>query len=321
MIDLIKIRKKNISENEAKNIILKSGLILRFDKEGNKCYENGKLKDFQGGMFVSIDKDKNLKIEGSLHKYRSFLTTGKATNYDTFTLVNAKETILKLIENKGFEPLNAYVGFYEIGINLNFEFDVIEILNETYSIGVGNMERKMYVHPKFKNERHRTTEHHENIKTFYKMYDKIFEMKQKRDIPQEGLNILRMESVHKKINLQLLDFFDTQNLEKICFVFFSKWDDLNFDFNVNAPKGTHTSKIDLVKELIRFGTIFTQSKYDKLYKDLVISQKVHRTTIEFIKRWNTDKYIYEIEKTPKNKIWAKTYNVEKQIHSKNIYAS
>lgn len=320
MIDLIDIRKKNLTDIEVNTIILKSGLVLRFDQDGNKCYENGKLKDLQGGIFVSIDKLNNLKIVGSLHKYHSFLATGKATNYDCFTLKQAKQTILKLIENKGFEPLNAYICLYEIGINLNFEFDVIKILNEVYSIGVGSMERKMYVHPRFKNERHRTTEHHRDIKTFYKMYDKIFEMKQNRGTPPEGLNILRMEAVHKKVKFDLLNFFSPENLEKISSVFFSKWNDLNLNFNINAPKGTHTSKIDLAKELTRYGTISTKAKYDKLYTDLAISQKIHRTTIEFIKRWESEKYTYKIEKTPIYLIWAKVYNVQYQIHKKNISA-
>jgi len=316
MIDFIRFSKKNLTDTEMNAIIEKSRLTAH-TKDGFRFYENSKIKDLQGGFYVGIDKDKKLKIEGSLHKYYSFLNTGKNSNFDSFTMKQAKETILKLIENKGFEPLNLYVYHYEIGINLNFDFDVIEILKNTYSIGTGITEKKLYINPQYRKERLLTTERDNNKKIVFKTYDKIFEVKDKRGTPPKpNINILRIETEHRKVEKTfLIDFFADRNLIKVQNTFFNKWDNLNFDFNIDAPSGTHKSKIEISKELIRNGTETTKLKYKKLLNENAITFKMYRNINKFINNWITDKYKYKVTKTKVATIWANSYNIEKQIYS------
>ncbi|MGR3790444.1 hypothetical protein ACUXZJ_05970 [Flavobacterium sp. TN-1] len=300
-----------------KNIITKSRLTVH-EKDGFRFYENGKIKDLEGGFYIGIDKNNTLKVEGSLHKYHSFLKTGKSSNFDSFTMHQAKETIFKLIENKGFEPLNMVVNHYEVGMNLNFDFDVIEILNNVHSIGEGITEKKLYINPQYRKERVLTTERDNNKKVVFKTYDKLFEIKNKRGIIRTDVNILRIESELRKVEkTYLLDFFTDTNLTKVRNVFFNKWDKLNFDFNIDAPKGTHKSKIELSKELMRYGIEPTRKKYNNLLKENAITIKIHRSIESFISNWNTNKYDYKIQNTLIYTIWAKCYSVEKQRNTQN----
>lgn len=319
MIDLIRFSKKNLSEVEKNNIIAKSRLNVRYDKDGFKCYENGKIKDLQGGLYIGIDKNNDLKIEGSIHKYYSFLTTGKSSNFDTFTMQQAKETVDKIIEFAGFEPINTLVNHYEIGMNLNFEIDVINFINKAYSIGTGATKKTLYIHPKYRKERLKTTEIHYNFRVSYKMYDKIFEIIDKRGNAPNDKNILRIETVNRRIEkISLINFFKNKNLLKIQNAFFNKWDYLNFDFNVLAPKGTHQSKISLAKELILYGAEATKLKYDTLAVSGAVSPKIYRDIKTFINNWKTTQYDFKPDKTDIEKIWAKRYSVEKQVLIENI---
>lgn len=316
MIDFIRISKKNLSNNEVNSIVEKSRLTVHL-KDGFRFYENGKIKDLQGGFYVGIDKDNNLKIEGSLHKYYSFLATGKNSNFDSFTMRQAKETIEKLIENKGFNPINAVVNHYEIGINIDFDFDVIDILRSALSIGEGVTEKKLYINPQYRKERVLTTERDNNKKVVFKTYDKFFEIKTKRLPQPNNVNILRIEIELRKVEkTYLLDFFTDSNLNKVQSIFFDRWNKLNFDFNIIAPKGTHRSKIDLAKELARYGIEATRTKYIKMLTDGAISPKIYSRTNEFINNWNTDRYDYKIGKTKILTIWENSYSIEKQVYTK-----
>ena len=320
MIDLIRFSKKNLSEVEKNTIITKSRLNVRYDKDGFKCYENGKIKDLQGGLSITIDKENLLKIDGSLHKYHSFLNTGKSSNFDTFTMYQAKETINKIIDTVGFEPINTLVNHYEIGLNLDFEIDVITFINKAYSIGIGATEKTLYINPKYRKERLKTTEIHYNFRVSYKMYDKIFEIIDKRGNAPNDKNILRIETVNRRIEkISLIDFFADNNLSKIQNVFFNKWDNLNFDFNVLAPKGTHQSKITLAKELILNGTENIKLKYQKLAVSGSITPKIYRSIQTFINNWKTTQYDYKIDKTEIKTIWANRYSIEKQKLTENLH--
>ena len=156
----------------------------------------------------------------------------------------------------------------------------------------------------------------DNKKVVFKTYDKLFEIKNKRGIIRTDVNILRIESELRKVEkTYLLDFFTDTNLTKVQTIFFNKWDKLNFDFNIDAPKGTHKSKIELAKELMRYGIEPTRKKYNNLLKENAITIKIHRSIESFINNWNTNKYSYKIQNTLIYTIWAKCYSTEKQANT------
>ena len=319
MIDNIRFSKRNLTDNEVKTIVKKSHLQTMFEaKTGKIFYATGTERQLFGGMFIKIDVDNNLVLKGSLHKYYSFLNTGKNTNYGIFTMPQAKETFLKLIKNKGIENINLKVNQFEVGINLNFDIDVISILENVYAIGSNTYQREIHIDPNYRQKRYITTERSTNIRVYYKLYDKVFEMINKRHPPPKEKNILRIETTNRKLQKRFSkEFFTDSNLNIIQDKFFSKWDDLRLISNIDAPKGTHKSRIDLVKEIYKNAPIPTLKKYNKLLAENEITIKIHRNVREFVNNWKTEHKRFKIVKSPIGEKWAGTYNTVKEHFNKN----
>jgi hypothetical protein len=317
MIDNIRFTKKNLTDSEVKNIIKKSYLQPMFEaKTGKVFYATGIERQLYGGMYIKINVDNSLTIRGSLHKYYSFLTTGKNTNFGSFTMEQAKDTFLKFIENKGIDPINLKIGRYEVGLNLIFDFDVVNILESAYSIGKDKT-KEVHIEPNFRQKRFKTSERSPNIRVSYKLYDKVFQMKETRNPPPKENHILRIETTQRKLlNTFSLNFFTDNNLHKIQEKFFNKWDNLNLKPSINAPKGTHESKIDLVKEIYKNAPIPTLEKYNKQREEGTITIKIHRKIREFINDWNKHKHTYKLAKSPIGRKWADVYEFEKQQYNK-----
>lgn len=317
MIDNIRFSKRNLSVNEIETIVKKSYLQPMYEPKSAKLfYATGTERHLYGGFYIKIDIDNNLIIRGSLHKYYSFMQTGKSTNYDSFTMKQAKETFFKFIENKGIDPKNLKVNQYEVGLNLVFSFDVIEILKNVYSIGSDQYKRKIYVEPNYRQERFITTERSNNIRVYYKLYDKVFETKEKRNPQPKEKHILRIETAQKKLQKRFaIEFFTDINLKKLQDTFFKRWDNLNLKPSIKAPKGTHESKLDLVKEIYINAPLPTLEKYNKLLKEGTLSVKIHRKIREFINDWRIHKNTYKLVKSPIGKKWAYVYEAEKQRYN------
>ena len=316
MIDNMRLSKRNLTDNEAKNIIKKSYLQTMYEpKTGRIFYATGSERHIHGGLFIKIDMDNNLTIRGSLHKYFSFLQTGKSTNFGSFTMKQAKETFNKMIENKGINTTNLKVNQYEVGLNLIFDFDVLEILKNTYSIGK-DKKKEVHIQPNFRQKRFKTTERSQNIRVYYKLYDKVFETKEKRNPQPKEKHILRIETTHRKLQKVFSEsFFTDENLKKLQSIFFNQWDYLNLKPNLKAPKGTHESKIDLVKEIYINAPIPTLEKYTRELKEGTITIKIHRKIREFISNWKEHKKDYKLIKSPIGLKWALVYSAEKQKYN------
>ena len=319
MIDNIRFSKRNLTDYEVENIVKKSYLQTMYEpRTGKIFYATGSERQLHGGMYIKIDVENNLVLKGSLHKYFSFLQTGKNTNFGSFTMKQAKETFFKLIENKGINSENLKVNQYEVGLNLIFDFDVILILENVYAIGSNTYQREMYIDPNYRKKRYITTEKSTNIRVYYKLYDKVFEMINKRNTPPKEKHILRIETTQRKLQKKFSnEFFTDSNLNIIQDKFFSKWDDLRLITSIDAPKGTHKSRIDLVKEIYKNAPIPTLEKYHKLLKDKEITVKIYRNTREFINNWKTERKKYKIVKSPIGKKWADTYQPIKERFNQN----
>ena len=289
MIDKIRFSKKNLSENEIRKIVLTSRL-QSYDADGLKHYNNQRTKNFNGGMFIKIDTDKNLKIEGSLHKYKTFLKCKQLDNFDSFTMPQAKETILKLIQNIGLDIENVIVNFYEIGLNIITDVNPKELLKNIYSIGDFDKEKLFYINAKYKNESVITTQFHKDFRLVYKVYDKIFEMKDKQKLLPTDKIIIRIETEHKRIeNTLLIDFFTDEHLKRLQTSFFNHWDKLNFLIEIVAPKKTSISKIELAKVLYKKSKSEVLVEIYKQYKNNTMTIKVYYTLKRFIDNWENEK--------------------------------
>lgn len=321
MIDKIRFSKKNLSEPEIIKIVELSRL-QSYNADGLTHYNNQRTKNFNGGMFIKIDTDKSLKVEGSLHKYNTYLRCKALNNYDRFTMCQAKETVIKLINNTGIDPNNIMVNYYEVGINLITEIEPKELLKNVYSIGDINKEKILYVNPKYKNESVKSTELHRDYRLVYKVYDKIFEMKDRSKAVPNNRKIIRIETEHKRVEKTLLiDFFKNENLNKIQRIFFDNWDKLNFFIEIVAPKNTSLSKIELAKVLYKKNRLEVLNEFKEQYKNNTMSIKVYYTLKRFIENWDNEKTTFLPTKSLVFSLWENIYSTEKQIYKENIYTN
>ncbi len=318
MIDKIRFSKKNLSECEIQKIVNTSRL-QSYSADGLKHYHNQRTKNFNGGMLIKIDTDKSLKIEGSLHKYCTYLKNKELNNYDSFTMRQAKETLLKLIERTGFEPDNVTVNFYEIGLNIITDIEPKEILKNVYSIGDMDKEKIFYIDPKYKNQSQVITEYHKDYRIVNKIYDKIHEMKDNKKHPPNGVKIVRIETIHKRVEkTYLIDFFANENLKRLQKIFFNNWDKLNFSIEIIAPPKTSISKIELASQLYKKKPCEILNEITKKYKNNTISIKIYYTLKRFIENWDNEKINFTPTKSLVFSQWEILYNTEKQIYNEKI---
>jgi len=319
MIDKIRFSKKNLLKCEIDKIV-KTSRLQSFDADGLKHYNNQKTKNFNGGFYIRIGKDNTLVVEGSLHKYFTFLQTKLLNNFDVFTMCQAKETLLKLIVNTGIETNNIMINFYEIGLNIVSDIEPKDLLKNVYSIGDLDKEKIFYIDHKYKNESQKITETHKNFRLVYKAYDKIHEMIDKKKEPPINTKIIRIESIHKRVEkISLIEFFEADNLKRVQKVFFNNWDKLNFIIEIVAPKNTNISKIELAKVLYKKSQSSVLSEIKEQYRNNTMSIRIYYTLKRFIENWENEKINFVPTKSIIFTKWEKLYSSEKQKYNKNMY--
>lgn len=293
MIDLISMNRTGLSDSDVLQIVKKNRLQTN-SKAGVLYYDNERLK-FSDGFYMRIEtkKTNTIKVECSLHKFFNHIHTNRQTNYDLFSFSNAKNTIEMLSEQTNIDLSNLKVTYYEVGINLFLSKDCREYIDKMRTIGTLDNKRPLYVNPKYKNERIKTTIFHRDIKKVYKVYDKVFEMydKKRTDIPTETPYILRIETTFKRVEkMTVTDLLKPDHIRKLIDQFLKDWRTVQFEQIMEAPKGTHQRKVDLCKEIIKHGTetVLNQAKERLRTGDL--TEKRFRAIREFIQNdWNTFK--------------------------------
>ena len=315
MIDLIKLRKKNISENEKNFVIQKSNLKPNF-ANGKQYHDNASIKNFEGGFYVKIDHENTLKIEGSLHKFWNWTNQKKLVNDNRFTISNAYQIFKNLVNFIGFEPTGVLVTHFEIGANIPVNIDAKVLLSKVLYISVFDdlsIKKQMLINPKYRDARHITTYFNKGIKIYYRMYDKYFEMRMKEKTTPENGNLIRIETVNLNVTKMLLtDFMKLKTLQEQKNIFFKKWQNVFFDFDVIAPSGTYKSRIDLAKEIILHGTTFVIDKYKIMHSEGKTTKKTLRGILEFCRDWHTLKKDYLVDSNNSAKAWQTAYISEIQ---------
>lgn len=296
MIDLITLVTSPLSDEDIHNIVWRNGLQTN-SKDGIVCYSNEKTKNFvqQKGIFINIDTNKRLRAEGSLHKYFNEIEGSDRSNYNMFTMSDARRTIDRLLFDKSISKEDTRVYSYEIGLNLPVSKDCREYLNKIKSIGSAGDERQLYVNPMYVNPRHKNERikvtGFKKVRKYFKVYDKVYECidKKKKVIP-EG-NILRVETVYKRVdNCPVTNFFDPDNLKKMIEAFFKDWRTVQFEQDIITPKGTGRAKQQLCIEIMSKGkdTVLHQAK--TRHANGSLSDWEYRNVREFVTReWDVIK--------------------------------
>lgn len=282
MIDLITLTKNTVPENEVSQIVERAKL-QECTRSGKLYYETSLPQRNKEHMFIRIGANNKLKVECSLHKLYEQTTTGHYTNYGVFTLEQAKQTIINALTEKGIAPADIQVYNYEIGVNLYMSRDCRAYLDLMETIGILEDKKTLFVNPRYKDQRVKTTVFPKHVRKHFKVYDKGFEARDKRrnDVPDQ--NILRLETVYRRVeNMSLEDFFSPANIDKMRNRFFRDWRTVQFQRIIQAPKGTRSAKRDLCETILKVGTEATLSQARERYKAGALTYKEFRNTREFI---------------------------------------
>lgn len=284
MIDLITLVKSNLPQQEVLRIVEKNGLQTN-SKNGEAFYDNASTKNLtqQKGVFIRIETNNNLKVECSLHKYFNEISGRERSNCNLFSMSDAKKTIDSLLSEKAVAVENTRVYNYEIGLNLNVSKDCIMYLDKMKSIGPAGSEKLLYVNPKYKNERARTTVFHKHTRKHFKAYDKVFESIDKKAKYIPDGNILRIETVNKRLdNCTVIDFFNPDNLKKMIESFFKDWRTVQFKRDIITPKGTGRARQYLCLEIIDKGKEAVLYQAKEQYKNGSLKEWEYRNIREFV---------------------------------------
>ncbi|MDR0575628.1 MAG: hypothetical protein LBG96_16675 [Tannerella sp.] len=283
MIDFITLLKP-LTESEIIFVVKKNGLKTN-SRNGVVFYDNEEEKNLKqhNGVFIRIETTCRLKIECSLHKYWNETSGKERNNYNRFSMPDAKKAFDRLLRDKGidFKDLNIYN--YEIGLNLNVSKDCRAYMDKMTGIGASGSEKPLFVNPRYKDRRVKTTVFHERARKYFKVYDKVYESKEKkRKVIPDG-NILRIETVNRRLdNFGAFDFFSRDNLAKLFDQFFRDWRTLQFERDLITPKGTGRARQKLCEEIIRDGKEKVLTRARERHKNGSLKDWEYRNIREFI---------------------------------------
>lgn len=292
MIDLITLIKPNLSEVEISDIVRRNDLQTN-SKDGVVFYDNLSTKNLaqQKGVFIRVETNNKLKVECSLHKYFNELSDVGRSNYNLFSMAQAKHSINTLLCEKGIDIDNLRVYNYEIGLNLNVSKNCRSFLDRIKSIGPAGNEKQLYVNPRYKDERVKTTVFHNHTRKYFKVYDKVFELKDRKKKYIPDGDILRIETAYRRLdNSFAVDFFSPNNLKKLLEAFFRDWRTIQFRQDIITPKGTGRARQQLCLEIMEKGKCAVLQQAKERHKCGSLKEWEYRNTREFITHeWDTIK--------------------------------
>lgn len=307
MIDLIEISDKSISEDTAVQVATQNRLTE--NSRGDLVYyDNHNRKQFDG-YYLKVEQNK-ISVNVSLHKLFNKAILGKQTNHTLFTMSNAK-TALEMLEIQTRTSLKtANVTSYEIGLNIELSKDCREYLDKIISIGAQTDSKEFFINARVKDKRMKTTLNHRHIRRYYKVYDKYNEMHDKRQSTPEHGNILRIETVVRRVEKMTVEqFFSPDNIKRITEQFFRDWRTMQFNKLIIAPKGTGAKKTDLCKRILEVGKEQVLKQARTGHKSGELSDKGFRTIREFIQNeWDTLKGSVKVQQSPEELEFREVFN-------------
>jgi hypothetical protein len=286
MIDLITLIKPGLTDDEVSTVVSWNGLQTN-SKDGVVFYDNINTKNLaqQKGVFIRIETNQKLKVEGSLHKYFNETSNGTRSNHNLFTMRDAEKAFKHLISEKAIPADDLRVYNYEIGINLNLSKNCRTFLDKMKSIGSVGSEKLLYVNPRYKDERVKTTVFHTHTRKYFKAYDKVFELRDRKKKYIPDGNILRLEIAYRRLDKCFAaDFFQPANLTKMIEAFFRDWRTIQFQQDIVTPKGTGRARQSLCIEIMNKGTAAVLKQAKERHQSGALKDWEYRNIREFITR-------------------------------------
>ncbi len=308
MIDLITLTKNGLSDKEIDKMVMDNKLQTNY--KGDKVYYEN-IKNFKDGFYMRIETNNRLKLAVSLHKYKNLLDGKGFVNFDLFTMNEATETAQRLGTETGIDISELNVYGYEIGMNLYLKKDCRCYLDQIKTIGIQKGKKELWVNPRFKNERLKTTYLYREMRKVFKVYDKNFEMREKqRKEPTGHPNILRIETVFNRVErMPMTKFLSQKNIESMTTRFIKDWRTVQFSMYTTTPKGTSILKQDLCNKILTHGA---KSVLNTALSDLEskrITPKQYRRIREFIQHdWDTFKTLIKVAQSEEEKEFREALN-------------
>ena len=304
------------TDKEAANIAERNHLE-KWGNENKTVYKSGKVGNFDG---ITFDiKDKKMKIVCSLHKayIKIVLEQDRLDNSGLFTISEAHRSLNALFNHIGIEKEHAEIKYFEIGLNLPTKYEAVEYIKPMISItsGVRDIDKAWFEDANFEENRQKTTRKVKTIKKVFKAYDKEHEQAQKHREQPTGEHILRIETMYRRQNIPVLDFFSNEHINRLKQCFYDDWARVEFKRDITADKGVHSGQIENAKNILLFGreNYLQRAKAD--YKAGVLSERKYRTIQEFVRDWNSNKHKYRMlpseYETEYRDILTKIFNVAK----------
>ncbi len=265
--------------------------LQRCTEGDNVYYQNTNVANFNG-VFITI-KNGKITVKCSLHKQFYKTEFGTLDNSKQFTISNALYTVNALFDTLGISRERVKATYFEVGLNIPTTADPLKYIEIMQSVGAGN-ERELFNDANYRKDRQRTTAKHKDKRKYLKVYDKGFEMaNRKRTASTE--NILRIESVYKHQSKSLEVLFSPDNIERITKQFYKDWANVEFTRTVTTSKGVRPSQREKAVILLRLGRDGYLQKAETDRKAGIISRMELRTIREFVENWDSVKHLYKAE--------------------------
>jgi len=304
-------------EDEIKQIVNSNNLQTN-SKAGKIYYDNMSTKNRYDKFYIRIESNQNMKLMVSFHKYKNYLETGMYDNSNLFSMNEVSKTAEAIGTETGLKMDELNVYGYEIGMNLYLSKDCRKYLDKIQTIGILEAKREFFVNPKYKNERLKTTYFYREMRKVFKVYDKNFEMTEKKRLTDpEHPFILRIETVFNRVEkMTMLKFLSPENMQRMADQFIRDWRTICFDCELTVPKGTPTGRVNLCKEILRHGKETVLKKARDQHKAGDLTEKRFRGIREFIQNdWDTIKNAIRktqsVEEQEFRKIFEETYKIVK----------
>jgi len=317
MIDLITLTQKGLTDQEIKQIVKNNNLQTN-SKAGKIYYDNMNTKNRLDKFYIRIESNHHMKLMVSFHKYYNLLKTGRYDNSNLFNMNEVSKTAESIGTETGLKMDELNVYGYEIGMNLYLSKDCRKYLDKIQTIGILEAKREFFVNPKYKNERLKTTYFYREMRKVFKVYDKNFEMTEKKRITNpEYPFILRIETVFNRVEkMTMLKFLSPDNMQRMTDQFLRDWRTIGFDCELSVPKGTNIVRVDLCKEILRNGTDKVLSDAKEKHKQGFLTEKQFRRIREFIQNeWDTFKTVIKkrqsIEEQEFRKVFEYAFKIVK----------
>ncbi len=302
MFDKITIRAK-VSGEECVHLAQLHHLQVWTNEAGTQVDYRSSEYSKISGIDVKIQRN-TVTLKTSLHKYWNNRNYGRLRNDNIFTLSEAKAAFEMLLFENGLTQEKTRIVQFEVGLNMHVSYDPLTFIEMVQFISFRN--KLMFVDANFKINRQRTTEKHRDIRKYYKIYDKGWEMKEKKrgassiehqassnehrasSIESRQDHILRIETVYRRHNERSDKFFRDENLNRLVKRFYVDWKDLFFFRTVRAYKGARKSEVERASIIINYGAEEYLQRTKKEFEARKITAKQYRTIREFIRDYEED---------------------------------